>query len=476
MIISVLPRQGRKFCQWARCPIMFCLLAMVPGIFAQEPREGDKVDWHIVQAGETLEIITEKYLGDKDLWPENKRLNPAIRDPDKLRIGQKIKVITFRKLPPRTAEVSVIKRKVERQPEQAPWVSAKIGDRLKERHAIRTLKQSSAELSFDDGTQLQISEQSMVFLRTVGQSLRGVTRQSVELIAGQADVGTTSKRRRTPDIEVVMGTMVAKPKPGNSGYLAMRNRVNPDGNAQVMVYKGNSDVNSSGQTVAVPKGMGVTVEPGKAPPPPEKLLPAPRLDVPKNKTSLAYTNPTLSWKPLSGADRYKLEVCEDQGCKRPLRKVHGLQQTQWSADDLPASPIYWRVTAVKASGLDGYPSSSRSLILAGEPDRQPPAVILYPVGPSHVDENGNVFMGSGSRLKLEAKDQGSGVAQIRYRWDGGDWITYKGKSLRFKNGADRRSFEFQASDRLGQWSPVHKTEVQKQTAAPEAPFANPEAP
>ena len=58
-----------------------------------EPRPGDRVEWHTVQSGETLSAITKSYLGVADLWPENARLNPSIGEPDRLRIGQRIRVI-----------------------------------------------------------------------------------------------------------------------------------------------------------------------------------------------------------------------------------------------------------------------------------------------------------------------------------------------------------------------------------------------
>ncbi|MEM8961579.1 MAG: LysM domain-containing protein [Acidobacteriota bacterium] len=68
----------------------------------------DKIDWHVVQPGETLQGITESYLGTFRLWRENWKLNPDIQNPNRLSPGQRIRVIVERTLPPGGAEIEEV--------------------------------------------------------------------------------------------------------------------------------------------------------------------------------------------------------------------------------------------------------------------------------------------------------------------------------------------------------------------------------
>ena len=42
---------------------------------------------HVVVAGETLESLAERYLGDHQRWPEIARLNPDVTDPNRIEVG-----------------------------------------------------------------------------------------------------------------------------------------------------------------------------------------------------------------------------------------------------------------------------------------------------------------------------------------------------------------------------------------------------
>jgi len=53
----------------------------------------DATQWHEVQKGETLSKIAQKYYGDASLYPKIVEANrDAIKDPNLIRIGQKIRI------------------------------------------------------------------------------------------------------------------------------------------------------------------------------------------------------------------------------------------------------------------------------------------------------------------------------------------------------------------------------------------------
>lgn len=335
-------------------------LALVAGLRAQEPPpptpSGDATAWHVVEPGDTLEGLTAKYLGDASLWRENWKLNPEIKDPHQLRPGQRILIIVGRKQ--HTAEIQGLSRKVESKPHPDPaWIPAKVGEVLRERDGVRTYERSSADLAFEDGSHLLITEESLVFLREVGARLVGdLTRRSIEIVDGQAEIQARPAPRPPAGLEILVGgaraTAVALPNEG----MGTRARKSSAGGAQVMVYEGQGSVEAGGGSVAVPRGMGTSVPKGGRPLPPEPLLPAPRVLAPAPGTAYGQSNPRLSWRPLAGAAAYTVEVCVDAACGQLVDRASGISATSWAPDGLPLGDLYFRVSAVSASGLDGFPS------------------------------------------------------------------------------------------------------------------------
>ena len=165
------------------------------------------------EPGETLEGITTQYLGSPDAWRENWRLNPDVADPHRLSPGQRIRVILSR----RTAEITAISKDVHEKPYPEPWIPANVGDRLKERDGVRTKAASSAELAFQDGSMLRIGEESVVFLRDTGSRLEGVSRNSLEIRQGQADVESRPTSALPSDIEMKSLNRLHQPKRAASG-------------------------------------------------------------------------------------------------------------------------------------------------------------------------------------------------------------------------------------------------------------------
>lgn len=318
--------------------------------------EGDPIGWHVVKAGETLQQITQRYLGDAQLWRLNWRLNPDMDDPHRLVPGQRIRVILSHQVP--TAEITELSRKVEERPFPDPWVAAELGNQLKARDGVRTWENSSAKLGFEDGSDLVISELSVVFLRNVGTRLEGVERKSLEIVEGEADVEAAPIADAASDIEIVMGDATASSRSIEGGSAQTRARRTPEGGAQVMVYAGSGEVASAGKSVTVPPGMGTAVEAGKAPGEPERLLPPPQPVLPSRDAALAHANPEFRWVAVPGADSYTLEICRDADCGALVSRVRGRTRPDWAADGLPLGQLYWRVRAVSPTGLDGFPSEA----------------------------------------------------------------------------------------------------------------------
>ena len=313
---------------------------------------------HVVQAGETLIGLTLQELGDAALWPHNWRLNPELEDPHHIDPGQRI--LIYRRGGAPSAEIRALSQHVDKKPHPDPtWIAASVGDPLRERDGVRTYEKSSAELAFDDGARLTLGEQSLVFLQRVGTSLHGTPTRTLEIVEGQADLRSQKADGDRPlrEVEILVGGARTTTRPGPSPTAQARARRSSEGGAQMMLYAGESAVEAAGKTVDLKAGQGTAVPKGGAPRPAETLLEAPRPTLPAPEARFDHANPRFAWSPVRGARSYAVEVCRDTGCGELVERAAGLSRPQWTPAGLPVGQLYWRVMAVSASGLDGFPST-----------------------------------------------------------------------------------------------------------------------
>jgi hypothetical protein len=338
------------------------LLAAAPPGQAQAGPE--PTSWYEVLPGENLHVIAQKVLGERRAWPRLWRLNPEVKDPNRLRPGQRIRVpgtdqptVSPLEALSVLAELSRLSQRVEEQPHpQSYWAPARQGDKLRERDGLRTHDRASAELTFDDGTRYMISERSLLFLRAPGAQGTARRARSLEVLAGQADVQVKPVPRAAREVEVIIGASRSFARPGAGEEGQARARRTDAGAAQLMIFGGAGEMSAQGVKVDVPRGMGTSARDGRAPSPPEALLPAPEALGPSEDAAFDHANPRFSWTSVPGAAAYTVEVCRDAACGELVERATGITGTRWDADGLPLGRFHWRVMAVSATGLDGYAS------------------------------------------------------------------------------------------------------------------------
>ncbi|HEX4956188.1 MAG TPA: LysM domain-containing protein [Thermoanaerobaculia bacterium] len=397
------------------CAFVMSLVA-APWV-AAAPQTPQQTGWYTVRAGDTLRDLSRRLSGQEALWEANWRLNPDLRNPHLLAIGLRLKLYLSQPVPAEAARVMRIHRQVDQKPEPMAWESAQVDQLLQDKDGVRTRERSSTRLGFGDGSQLSVSESSLVFMRRIGSALRGVPRDEIEIVSGQGDLEAERGPTRARGIDIVLGGARAAPQPGEDGSLKARAR-RPGGGAQLMVYEGTSDVEAKGAKVAVGRGMGTNVPEGKAPLPPEKLLDAPRLIAPPAGTPVEASGSRFRWDAVPGAASYLFELCEEPGCERLLARAN-VSAPEWQpSEPLPPATYHWRVTAVSASGLDGYPAQSAALIVvAGRLDREAPKVAFTVSGP-RAGCGQRVLLGPGGQVLPRAEDTGSGLADWTLILDG----------------------------------------------------------
>jgi len=373
--------------------------------------------WHVVRPGDTLEGITERYLGSSQRWRENWALNKDIEDPDFLLPGQRVRVLLPLRWPSDTALLDTVSRRVEEQPVPINWQDARAQDLLRRRDAVRTGTGSSAQLRFADGTSVAVSEDSLLFLRAhhADEPAPEPAPRGVEIVAGQAEVSrgaTTTADASTPPpagIEIVVGPAAARPA-NEDAALRARARRPAAGGAEVMLYEGAARVEAAGAAVDVPQGSGTVVAETGPPAAPQPLLSAPELAFPAVGADLRVSNPRFSWTPVAGATSYTLELCADDSCASLLHREMRLAEASWHAAQLVPGAMFWRVTAVASNGLDGYPSATRPLTISGTGIASAPAAGQIVADGTQVMLGDTLVLGPGATIHVEGAKSGGTIA------------------------------------------------------------------
>ena len=324
---------------------------------ADEPPIG----WHIIRPGDTLRGLSQQFLGDAEAWRRLHELNPRILDPNWIYPGRRVRVPIARPSARPNAQVTALAKRVEARPMPVEWLDAGSGDLLLERDGLRTYEGASASLLFDDGSTAVLSEDSLVFIRRQTPATAPSPRKEIEIELGQAEFETRpGKDLPAPEIEVVVGPTHSTMR-GTGGGSLSRHRRDGD-NARVMLYRGAGEVRGASGVVALAEGSGTSVGADGRPTAPERLLAAPILVAPADGAEPPGGAPIeLRWREVDGAVSYRVELCLDPACTLAAASPQILRRTYYTLAERPRKLVYWRVAAVSANGLDGYPSAARRL-------------------------------------------------------------------------------------------------------------------
>ena len=249
----------------------------------------------------------------------------------------------------RVARIVSVTGSVHRGRELESLQQARKGNDLVVHDHVRTAENSSAVVLLADKSLLYIGSQSMVRFGTIelDQNLQRQVR--LDLVTGEVFV-MASRAASGALFEIVTRTAVA-------GVRGTHFRVSIDeqGTNRLSTATGAVElINPAGQSVQVNAGYGSLAQPGQPPLPPRPLLRGAIIAAPRLGTF--QQAPSLSWKPVTGAIAYRVELARDAQFTRELVQSE-LEGTTMTADpSLASGKWFWRVMAIDADSLVGLPS------------------------------------------------------------------------------------------------------------------------
>ncbi len=255
------------------------------------------------------------------------------------------------------------------RPGELTWRTAEPRMRLVEGERVRTRRSSSAEIVFRDNSRLRLNANSLAVIRELRHdAVAGGDRSRVALMQGDL-VANVSEGQQPDQFNVHLpdiGTRVE-----SRSFWMNRDEV---ATTRMAVYDGQIGVSAAGDSVVVRENQGTSIRHRRAPERPRKLLPAPSLRAPESNRTFYNDYPVLNWRPLQGAEKYRLEIARDRAFMRAALVEPELQVVRFVPRGLARGVYYWRVSGVDSAGILGPASDPRMFVMKF--DRLPPFIVV----------------------------------------------------------------------------------------------------
>ncbi|HET7716789.1 MAG TPA: FecR domain-containing protein [Bauldia sp.] len=235
------------------------------------------------------------------------------------------------------------------RPEDLSWRDLQLRAILIEEEKVRTLSDSTAQITFRDASRLRLNANSNAIIRQMRYDpLSKREEAKVSLIEGDFYAllaGESDDRNRfsveIPEVDAVI----------ESGDFWVSHG---DGSAKFANYDDAVvEVAANGGEVILGKNEGTIVDKGEKPRTAMAVLPAPVLAAPADESPVYVAEPELSWTPVEGSAGYWLEISSDQDFDRIVANAFGIAGPTYATKALEVGDYFWRVSALDGFGLPG---------------------------------------------------------------------------------------------------------------------------
>jgi hypothetical protein len=316
---------------------------------------------YTMRPGDSVWLISQHMLKNPGLYQRlaehNQIANPLAMIP-----GQRLKIPAhWLKTEPAAATVLAMSGKVRMErPDESPR-DVHLNEALKANDTLITAADSSALLAFADGSRLQIDPDSTVSLdRLTAYGNQGMVDTSLRLTQGSVE--SRVSKRQSPSLKFDIHTPISLASVRGTDYRVAYTETEHSGRAEVVT--GNVQVSNALGKVQVPARTGSVSQQNQAPSPAIPLLPA--MELKPVSTLIEYLPPTLRLNPVAGAERYEVQVSQDEKFTAIMaQKV--FEQPVWRISDLADGQYWLRIRAIDSHGLRGM-DAVHAITVAARPE------------------------------------------------------------------------------------------------------------
>lgn len=238
------------------------------------------------------------------------------------------------------------------KPKDLAWNAAQLRAILVEQEKVRTLSESTAQLTFRDASRLRLNANSNAVIQEMRYDpLTRHEEAKVSLVEGDFYALLASESDRT---SFAVDIPEAKARIESGDFWVSSG----DKGAKFTNYDDRPvAVATRDETVVLGRNEGIVLSAkGKAG---EKrdVLAAPGPAAPADDDIAYGTSVDLAWTGPEGAAGYWLEIGAEQSFDTMLVSEFGLQKPAYRVEHLPPGDYYWRVSALDAFGLPGERSA-----------------------------------------------------------------------------------------------------------------------
>ena len=238
------------------------------------------------------------------------------------------------------------------KPKDLAWNDIQLRAVLEEQEKVRTLSESTAQLTFRDASRLRLNANSNAVIQQMRYDpLTRREEAKVSLVEGDFYALLASEGDRT---SFAVDIPQAKARIESGDFWVSSG----DAGAKFTNYDDRPvAIATRDETVVLGRNEGLVLSAkGKAG---EKrdVLGAPSLSTPANDDIAYNTAVDLAWSGPEGTGGYWIEIGADQSFDTMLVSEFGLQKPAFRTEHLPPGDYYWRVSALDAFGLPGERSA-----------------------------------------------------------------------------------------------------------------------
>ena len=231
------------------------------------------------------------------------------------------------------------------------WKLSDVGDLYKEQDGIKTEAKSMGKLSFLDGSDIVVNENTVALIK----------RSKIDRLSNNTDTevtidnGSLLARLATESIDrsrFTLNAAAAQTDVRSSKFWASKGT---DNTVSLANYQGQATVVANNTKVVLGENEGTIVVEGKEPTPPLKLLPSPKLPWAGPDSVVFEDKALLTWNRIEKSVRYEVDVAPTSTFERDVVTYKSVQNSV-AVQNLKKGANFIRIRAYDKQGLRGVDS------------------------------------------------------------------------------------------------------------------------